>query len=175
MSWSTQTALKTALTGHKLCESQAHFMHPATLKDVMLNSLQRWSARLFYLIRSSRNWRNLSARLFRDDCTKRDDDYDLYDEYYDYDEYNDTNDDKDTPASCGDCVCSLSDAATGTWLERKKMKMMKNSMMAKLRRSRMDEVSVFPLNQLESALNQLESATPNCSLAVKPQSTTEQI
>ena len=60
------------------------------------------------------------------------------------------------------------------WNE-KKMKMMKNSMMAKLRRSRMDEVSVFPLNQLESALNQLESATPNCSLAVKPQSTTEQI
>ena len=60
----------------------------------------------------------------------------------------------------------------------KKMKMMKNSMMAKLRRSRMDEVSVFPLNQLESALNQLESATPNCSLVglvVKPQSTTEQI
>ena len=42
----------------------------------------------------------------------------------------------------------------------------------------MDEVSVFPLNQLESALNQQESATPHCSLvslAVKPLSTTEQI
>ena len=63
------------------------------------------------------------------------------------------------------------------WNE-KKMKMMKNSMMAKLRRSRMDEVSIFPLNQLESALNQLESVTPNCSLvslAVNPQSTIEQI
>ena len=41
MSWSTQTALKPALTGHKLCESQAHFMR-ATLKDMMLNALQRW-------------------------------------------------------------------------------------------------------------------------------------
>ena len=63
------------------------------------------------------------------------------------------------------------------WNE-KKMKMIKDSMMAKLRRSRMDEVSVFPLNQLESALNQQESATPHCSLvslAVNPQSTTEQI
>ena len=42
----------------------------------------------------------------------------------------------------------------------------------------MDEVSVFPLNQLESALNQPESATPNCSLvslSVKPLSTTEQV
>ena len=175
MSWSTQRALKTALTDRPQIMWITSTFYACYIERYDVEQFAALLCKTFWSDQILTQLTQSFCKAFQDDCTKRDDDYDLNDECDDYDEYNDTNDDKDTPASCGDCVCTLSDAATGTRLERKKMKMMKNSMMAKLRRSRMDEVSVFPLNQLESALNQLESATPNCSLAVKPQSTTEQI